>query len=154
MEQTALLMRQAAPADAALLREITREAYARWVPVIGREPLPMQADYGQAVTRHRFDLIGHGPEAVGLIETRIEPDHLWIENVAVRPNFQGLGLGRYLLGHAESLARAAGLQDLRLLTNEAFADNVAIYQRLGYAVERTEAFMGGTTLYLHKRLEG
>lgn len=154
MEQTALLMRQAAPADAARLRQITREAYARWVPVIGREPLPMQVDYAIALVQHRFDLAELDGTPSGLIETLLRPDDLWIENVAVRPNFQGLGLGRYLLGHAESLARAAGLQDLRLLTNEAFVDNVAIYQHLGYAVERTEAFMGGTTLYLHKRLEG
>jgi len=31
-------LRRAIPADAAAIRELTRAAYAKWVPVIGREP--------------------------------------------------------------------------------------------------------------------
>ncbi|RVC49448.1 GNAT family N-acetyltransferase, partial [Mesorhizobium sp. M00.F.Ca.ET.038.03.1.1] len=33
--------RTAEAADAAAIRDIVRAAYAKWVPVIGREPLPM-----------------------------------------------------------------------------------------------------------------
>ena len=40
----ALTLRRAAAADAAAVRALTREAYAKWVPVIGREP---QADAGR-----------------------------------------------------------------------------------------------------------
>jgi len=36
-------------ADASAIRALTREAYAKWVPVIGREPKPMMADYAKAV---------------------------------------------------------------------------------------------------------
>ncbi len=46
----------------------------------------------------------------------------------------------------------ASLRELRLLTNEAFADNVALYQKLGYRIERREPFMGGITLYMSKRV--
>lgn len=147
-------IRPAHAQEADLLRRITREAYTRWVPVIGREPLPMRVDYAAALQQHRFDLAEVNGMPVGLIETERRPDDLWIENVAVLPGHQGQGLGKLLLRHAEDLARTAGLQDIRLLTNEAFSDNVAIYRRLGYAVENTEPFMGGATLYLHKRLEG
>ena len=49
-------LRQGVPADAAAIRELTREAYAKWLPVIGREPKPMTADYEEAVRKHRFDL--------------------------------------------------------------------------------------------------
>ncbi len=148
MTPSELSLRQAAPADAALLRAITRAAYARWVPVIGREPLPMQADYRQALIHHRIDLIEGEGEAVGLIETRIEPDHLWIENLAVLPAWQGQGLGRHLLDHAQELARQAGLPRLQLLTNAAFEDNIAFYRRRGFTVTRTEPFLNGLTVYM------
>ena len=53
---------------------------------------------------------------------------------------------------AEALADESALAELRLLTNEAFADNVALYGKLGYRIDRREAFMGGMTLYMSKRL--
>ena len=37
-------LRQAVPADAPAIRELTRAAYAKWIPLIGREPKPMTAD--------------------------------------------------------------------------------------------------------------
>ncbi|WP_436248974.1 GNAT family N-acetyltransferase [Mesorhizobium amorphae] len=97
-----------------------RAAYARWVPVIGREPLPMRADYDKAVREHQFDLAIEKGAIVGLIETMRHDDHLWIENVAVAPEAQGRGIGRLLLDSAERRAVEAGCQELRLLTNGAF----------------------------------
>ena len=43
--------------DASAVRELTRTAYAKWVPVIGREPKPMGADYDRAVRDHIVDLL-------------------------------------------------------------------------------------------------
>jgi ribosomal protein S18 acetylase RimI-like enzyme len=147
-----LIFRPAVAGEAALIRDLTRAAYAKWVPVIGREPLPMRADYDVALREHRFELAIDNGEMVGLIETILHDDHLFIENVAVRPDRQGRGLGRTLLARAEELARQLGRRELRLLTNAAFAANVALYQKAGYAVDRQEPFMGGTTLYFSKRL--
>lgn len=145
--------RQAGPDDAAAIAALVRAAYAHWVPVIGREPMPMRVDYAEALSRHRIDLLEAGGALVGLIETMQHSDHLWIENIAVAPQSQGRGHGRALLAHAEILARADGCKELRLLTNAAFASNVALYQKSGYAIDRSEPFhLGGTTLYLSKRL--
>ena len=44
-------------ADIGAIRDLTRAAYAKWVPLIGREPRPMTADYEAAILRDRFDLI-------------------------------------------------------------------------------------------------
>ncbi len=55
--------------DAAAVRVLTREAYAKWVPVIGREPLPMRADHDEAVRQHRIDLAFLDGGLAGLIET-------------------------------------------------------------------------------------
>ncbi len=145
-------LRRATPADAGEIRAITRAAYARWVPVIGREPLPMQADYHEALGRHRFDLLQRGAHILALIETAPREDYLWIENIAVRPEEQGAGLGRRLLDHAEALARDAGLGETRLLTNQAFATNVALYERCGYRVTARAEFMNGVTVFMSKRI--
>jgi GNAT superfamily N-acetyltransferase len=140
------------PSDAGAVRAIVLAAYAKWVPVIGREPMPMRADYDLALRQHRFDLAIDDNEMVGLIETILHDDHLFIENVAVRPDRQGHGLGRTLLARAEEIARQAGRAELRLLTNAAFTANVVLYERAGYSLDRQEPFMGGTTLYFSKRL--
>jgi GNAT superfamily N-acetyltransferase len=150
---SAIEIRPAVLEDAAAIRDLTRAAYAKWVALIGREPLPMQADYRRAVAEHAIDLLIDGGALVGLIETILRPDHLWIENVAVAPERQGRGYGRLLLAHAEKRAAEAERFEIRLLTNQAFAANLALYAKLAYTIERTEPFRGGTTVHLSKRIE-
>lgn len=151
------ILRRAVAQDAATIRHLVRAAYAKWVPLIGREPLPMTVDYDHAVRAHDIDLLSISGVVSGLIETMLRPDHLWpdylwIENVAVRPDCQGRGLGRILLAHAEHKAAAAGQSEIRLLTNAAFGGNVALYERFGYRVDRREAFRDGITVYMRKLL--
>ena len=143
-------IRPAGAQDATAIRELTRAAYARWVPVIGREPLPMTADYERALREHAFDLLFADGRMVALIETRLEPDHLWIENVAVSPDHQGKGYGRRLLALAERKAAQAGRGTVRLLTNGAFAANIALYARLRYVISKREPFMGGVAVHMSK----
>lgn len=145
-------LRQAAASDAAAVRALVRAAYAKWVPVIGREPKPMGADYEKAVVEHRVDLAYLGAELAALIETISAPDHLLIENVAVAPAFQGRGLGRHLMAHAERLAAAQGQAEMRLYTNKLFAENVRLYLALGYRIDREEQSALGITTYMSKPL--
>jgi GNAT superfamily N-acetyltransferase len=143
-------LRQAVAADAPAIRELTREAYAKWVPVIGREPKPMAADYAVAVRKHRFDLLYVEGRLAALIETIAQADHLLVENVAVSPSFQGRGLGRKLMAHAEQVARSSGFGEIRLYTNKLFAENVQLYGRLGYRVDREEEVKGGIAVHMSK----
>lgn len=145
-------LRQAVAADAAAIRDLTRAAYAKWVPLIGREPKPMTADYDEAVRRHRFDLLHVDGTLAALIETIAEADHLLVENVAVSPAFQGLGLGRRLMAHAEALAAASGFAEIRLYTNKRFAENVRLYGRLGFRIDREEVLPVGVVVHMSKRL--
>ena len=148
-----VILPQAVEADAPAIRELTRSAYAKWVPIIGREPTPMTADYEAAVRKHRFDLLYLGGELAALIETISEADHLLIENIAVAPAFQGRGLGRRLLAHAEAIAASSGYGEVRLYTNESFAENVRLYLRFGYEITRKEEYMGGFTVHMRKPIE-
>ena len=143
--------RRAGPSDAAAVRALTRAAYAKWVPVIGREPLPMKVDYDKAVVNHWVDLIERNNEVVALIEMIPRADHLFVENVAVAESHQGMGLARRLLAHATSLAKASGLAEVRLLTNKAFASNLVVYGQLGFEVTQEIPFPdGGTTVHFRK----
>jgi GNAT superfamily N-acetyltransferase len=145
-------IRPAVSSDAARIRDLTRAAYAKWVALIGREPLPMQADYERALAEHTIDLLIVDGALAGLIETILRPDCLWIENVAVAPERQGRGFGRLLLDHAERRAVQSGRTEIRLLTNQAFGSNLELYAKLGNAIERTEPFRGGVTVHMSKRI--
>jgi GNAT superfamily N-acetyltransferase len=124
--------------DATAVRDLVRSAYAKWVPVIGREPIPMTADYDRAIGTHMIDLMIVDNELSGLIELVPEPDCVLILNVAVRPGQAGKGYGRALMAHAKDIARALGRGRLRLFTNKLMADNIALYRRLGYTLDREE----------------
>ena len=133
-----LSLRRATPADAALVRALTRSAYAKWVPIVGREPRPMTADYDRAVAEHLIDLLESAGQTVALIEMAPADDHLLIVNIAVAPDRHGQGLGTRLLAHAETTARALGLKELRLYTNGVMTSNIAMYERHGYREDRRE----------------
>jgi len=148
-----LSIRRAGAGDAACVLALTRQAYAKWVPVIGREPLPMAADHDRAVREHIVDLLLVGAEPAGLIEMVDEGDHLLIENVAIAPAFQRRGCGGVLVAHAEEVARSLRYRTLRLYTNSRFAGNVEFYRRHGYAVDREEPFEGGLTVHMSKKID-
>jgi ribosomal protein S18 acetylase RimI-like enzyme len=146
-------VRRATTADALAVRELTRAAYAKWVPVLGREPRPMTADYDAATRDHLIDVLRVDGEAMALIEMAPKPDHLLIVNVAVAPTYQGKGYGSTLMAHAEEVARSLNLSEMRLYTNALFAENLRLYSRLGYRVDREEEHpQFGVAVHMSKRL--
>jgi GNAT superfamily N-acetyltransferase len=147
-------LRRATPSDAPAVRDLTRAAYAKWVPVLGREPLPMTADYDAAVRDHIVDMLHLDEKLAALIEMDPKTDHLLIVNVAVSPAYQGRGYGRALLAHAEELALSIGLGEIRLYTNAHFSENVKLYERVGYKVDRKQEASAhlGVFVYMSKRL--
>ena len=147
-------VRRATAADAATVRELTRAAYAKWVPILGREPRPMTADYDAVLRDHLVDLLHVGGEAMALIEMAPTADHLLIVNVAVVPAQQGRGHGRALMAHAEEVALSLNLREVRLYTNALFAENLRLYNRLGYRVDREEQHpQFGVAVHMSKRLD-
>lgn len=66
------------------------------------------------------------------------------------PPFQRRGFGRRLLAHAEQVAAASALGEIKLYTNPRFAGNVGLYRKLGYRVDREEEFRGGVVVHMSK----
>jgi GNAT superfamily N-acetyltransferase len=151
-QDDALVLRRATLDDAPAIRALTREAYAKWVPLINREPLPMLANYAEAAEKHRIDLLYLAGELAALIEMIPQAGHLLIENVAVAPALQRRGLGGKLLAHAEGVAASLGYGEIRLYTNERFVGNEQLYGKLGYRIDRKEEFRGSMRVHMSKRL--
>jgi GNAT superfamily N-acetyltransferase len=145
-------MRRAGPADAAAVRALTLRAYAKWVPLIGREPAPMTADHGRAVAEDMVDLAFDEGRLVALVHMVLRAGDLLVENLAVEPAEQGRGLGDRLLAHAERRALAEGRRIVRLYTNAAFAANLRFYAARGYGVESEEPFGSGVRKNLVKTI--
>jgi GNAT superfamily N-acetyltransferase len=114
----------------------------------------MTADYAAAIENHIVDLLHAEGELVGVIEMIPQPDHLLIENVAVRPAAQGRGHGRRLLAHAERTALALGHRETRLYTNKLFVENVRLYAGLGYEIAFERPFEGRVLVHMRKALQG
>ena len=145
-------MRRATPDDVDAIKALVDAAYQPWVPVLGCPPLPMRANYAEAVRAHRIDLLHAESELAALIEMALAADHLMIVNVAVSPDFRKRGLGRALLRHAEGVAREARVGEVRLYTNVLMTTNVALYRSLGFHAVREERNAAGTALHMTKPL--
>lgn len=144
-------IRLAESADQAAVEAIVRAAYEPWVPVIGVKPLPMIADYGALIAGEHVYVLENG-ELDALIVLEREIDVLLIENVAVRPDRQGRGLGRRLMAFAEFRARSLKLPALRLYTNEKMVSNIGLYRSLGYRETGREGINGRHAVHMRKDL--
>lgn len=122
----------AAPGDAPAVAACVRAAYARYVERIGREPAPMTADYGRLIAAGEVWVIPAGEGVAGVLVLRPQPPALLVENVAVAPLHQGRGVGRALMAFAEERARAEGLAEVVLYTNERMTENLRFYPALGF----------------------
>jgi N-acetylglutamate synthase-like GNAT family acetyltransferase len=146
-------LRRAGDTDVRPITELVADAYRHYEPLIGRTPLPMLIHYEDAVREHEIWVLEADGVLVGILELEPRADHLWIENVAVSPRWQGRGFGRRLLQHAEAEARRQGLDELGLLTNERYVDNIAMYTRYGYREHDRVPHQGTDLVYFRKRLD-
>jgi ribosomal protein S18 acetylase RimI-like enzyme len=145
-------IRRATAADRPQVERCVAEAYAKWVPLIGRRPAPMDADYATHIAREEVSILEDEGHTVGVVVLIEEPDHLLIENVAVFPEFQGRGHGHRLLEFAEQSARAAGYREVRLYTNVKMTENIALYARVGYEETERRVEVGYSRVFMSKRL--
>lgn len=133
-----LTVRRATGADAGAVAALSRDAYDKYIARIGRKPEPMTADYDAILAQDEVWVAADGADIVAALILRNAVDHLLIWSIAVARAQQGQGLGRKLLALAEARARARGHAELRLYTNALMRENIALYERCGYAQTRRE----------------
>lgn len=130
-----------------------REAYAPYVPRIGREPAPMTADYADLIGRSEVWVADEAGRVVGVLVLRPGATALLLENVAVVPERQGRGIGRVLIAFAERKARDLGLTEISLYTNERMVENIHLYRKLGYVETDRRVEDGFARVFFRKLID-
>jgi ribosomal protein S18 acetylase RimI-like enzyme len=145
-------LRLATTEDLTAVEEIVRTAYLPYVSRIGREPGPMLDDYRKLIADRRVHVVENDGVVSGILVLIPERDVMLLDNVAVAPFAQGLGLGRKMLEFAEHAARDAGLRSIRLYTNQAMTENISLYSRIGYSETHRGEEKGLRRIYMTKQL--
>ncbi|HSM43147.1 MAG TPA: GNAT family N-acetyltransferase [Afifellaceae bacterium] len=126
-------IRPAEASDLAAVERTVERAYAHYVERMGRKPGPMLDDYAARIAEGRVRVLESDTHGVcGVLVLITQDDAMLLDNVAVDPAAQGSGFGRQLVAAAERAARDAGYAVIRLYTHATMAENIALYQRLGY----------------------
>ena len=114
------------------MADCVRAAYSKYVGLIGKEPAPMLADYAALIEEGVVYVLADGGVVAGVLVMKPVGDAVLLENVAVCPPYQGMGLGHELMQFVEEFARERGLRKVSLYTNERMTENVAFYGKIGY----------------------
>ena len=146
-------IRQAVDSDATAVSAVVNSAYSGYVPLIGRPPAPMTADYGKLIAAGDGWVGEEDGRVVGVLVIRPADDALELENVAVDPDQQGLGHGRALIAFAEQYAVALGLGAVELYTNGAMVENLRLYKQLGFVETGRRVEDGYRRVYFRKTLD-
>lgn len=145
-------IRRAHTNEAQAIAEIVDLAYRGYVERIGTKPAPMLASYPDLIERGAVFVLDAGEKIQGVVVLIPQDDHLLLENIAVHPALQGRGLGRRLMDFVEDRARADGLAEVRLYTNELMTENLAFYGRLGYVETERRSTDGYRRVYMRKQI--
>lgn len=142
-------LRRAEPADATGLASCLDAAYARYENRISDLP-PMSEDCTGEIARNQVWLAVLEDQIVGALVLATDDGYLKLANLAVRPEYNGKGIGRALIALSESEAAKQGFGERRLNTHVAMPENVRLYSRLGWREISTE----GNTVMMVKDLTG
>ncbi|WP_153769581.1 GNAT family N-acetyltransferase [Labrenzia sp. CE80] len=144
-------IRQAQAADEAAVRACAEDAYEQYVEAIGKKPAPMVADFASLIAEERvYVAVEDQTNVIGFIVFFREDDHVLLENVAVRSDATGGGIGKSLIALCERTAKSSGARSIKLYTNEKMSANLTIYPRLGYREIERKTEDGFHRVYFEK----
>ncbi|RWA06852.1 hypothetical protein EKO27_g8249 [Xylaria grammica] len=129
--------RMASQSDLAAVQAVVRDAYTPYVSSIGRKPGPMLDDYEAHINAGRVTVVDLDAGIGGILVLIPESDAMLLDNVAVAPSAQGLGLGRELMA---------------LYTHERMARNIEYYSRIGYVETHRAEENGLKRVFMAKSL--
>lgn len=147
------MIRQATSVDLPAVEAIVHAAYSGYVERIGKPPGPMLNDYRQLIAADCVSVLEDDAGAVaGIVVLLAKPDHVLLDNIAVRPDRQGQGIGRRLVAFAEAETRRRGFAELRLYTHRKMVENIALYRRLGFVETGRGSDAGYDRVFMTKPL--
>jgi ribosomal protein S18 acetylase RimI-like enzyme len=134
--------------------EIVDQAYRNYIARMGKPPGPMLDDYAARVLEGVVWVLEEGSVIAGIIVLLPATDYLLLDNIAVSPARQGLGLGRRLLAFAEAEALRRGYAEIRLYTHQTMVENQRLYVSIGYEETGRGTEAGYERVFMRKQLHG
>jgi len=145
-------IRAATADDVSAITQIVGQAYRHYIARIGKPPGPMLDDYAARVLEGAVWVLEEGAAVLGIIVLLPAPDYLLLDNIAISPARQGLGLGRRLLAFAEAEALRRGYREIRLYTHQTMAENQRLYASIGYEETGRGTEAGYDRVFMRKQL--
>lgn len=145
-------IRRACNSDHDAITDCVAAAYARYIPRMGMKPAPMLADYRALIERGVVYVAPSASGIRGVVVCYPVGDHMFLENVAVAPKFQGRGIGHALMQFVEQQAIAGHYREIRLYTHERMTENIAYYGKLGYRETERRTEDGYQRVFFRKEL--
>ena len=145
-------IRPAMAADIPTIAEIVDQAYRHYIARIGKPPGPMLDDYAARVSEGAVWVVEEGALIAAIIVLLPTPNYLLLDNIAVSPTRQGIGLGRRLLAFAEGEALRRGYREIRLYTHQKMVENQHLYTSIGYEETGRGSEAGYDRVFMRKRL--
>ena len=139
-------------ADVDAMGRCARKAYSHYIERLGKEPGPMVDDYSVRVRDADAYVVRRNTEVIGLLVLVMDESGCLLDNVAVDPEYSGAGIGKKLMTFAENLAVEMGYAVLELYTHERMTENIAMYLKWGYVIDRYVKEKGFDRVYMKKNL--
>ena len=147
-------IRAATAADVLAIANIVDQAYRHYIARMGKPPGPMLDDYAARVLEGAVWVLEEGAAVAGIIVLLPALGYLLLDNIAVSPARQGLGLGRRLLAFAEAEALRLGHSEIRLYTHQTMVENQRLYASIGYVETGRSSESGYDRIFMRKQLRG
>jgi ribosomal protein S18 acetylase RimI-like enzyme len=112
----------------------------------------MLNDYSARVSEGAVWVLDKEAVIAAIIVLLPAPNYLLLDNVAVSPARQGLGLGRRLLAFAEAEALRRGYREIRLYTHQTMVENQRLYASIGYEETGRSSEAGYDRVFMRKQL--
>jgi ribosomal protein S18 acetylase RimI-like enzyme len=141
-------------ADVPAIAEIVDQAYRHYIARMDKPPGPVLDDYAARVLEGVVWVLEEGAAIAGIIVLLPMADYLLLDNVAVSPSRQGLGLGRRLLAFAEAEALRRGYSEIRLYTHQTMVENQRLYASIDYEETGRGTEAGYDRVFMRKQLRG
>ncbi|MDX6326212.1 MAG: hypothetical protein QOK15_2566, partial [Nocardioidaceae bacterium] len=118
----------------------------------GLRPAPMDADYALLVSTAEVWVAEVDDGIAGFLVLVLADDHMLLDNLAVRPVWQGHDIGRRFLALAEERAHECGRDLVRLYTHVVMVENQRLYERIGYVETARQTEHGLARVFYEKHL--
>ncbi|MGB0689266.1 MAG: GNAT family N-acetyltransferase [Candidatus Puniceispirillum sp.] len=149
-------IRKATMDDAETCAAIAVAAYRDYVPLMGRRPAPMLADYAAHIARDTVFVVEIDEASTGVVVGFIiifkKGDDYWLENIAVTPSASEQGLGKRMMDFIEDYLRPL-CDRYQLYTNVKMERNIGWYHALGFSETFRGEVDGYDRVYFEKEIK-